>query len=59
MIMHYVYYYSQLLQPIIAIIRVILLHEEFLQFDWLRAVAFHLNLEYLQVKITNILLVVL
>ena len=33
----------------------ILLHEEFLQFDWLRAVVFQLNLKYLHVKITNLL----
>ena len=33
----------------------ILLHEEFLQFDWLRAVVFQLNLEYLHVKTTNLL----
>ena len=58
-LMHYVYYYSQLLLPIITIIIVILLHEEFLQFDWLRAVAFLLNLTYLHVKITNLLWVVL
>ena len=57
-LMHYVYYYSQLLLPIITII-VILLHEEFLQFDWLRAVAFLLNLTYLHVKIANLLWVVL
>ena len=37
---------------------VILLHEKFLQFDWLRAVVFQLNLKYLHVKITNLLLVV-
>ena len=36
----------------------ILLHEKFLQFDFLRAVVFHLNLKYLHVKITNLLLVV-
>ena len=30
---------------------VILLHEKFLQFDWLRAVAFQLNLKYLHVKL--------
>ena len=29
-----------------------------LQFDWLRAVLFQLNLKYLQVKITNLLWVV-
>ena len=32
---------------------VILLHEKFLQFDWLRAVVFQLNLKYLHVKITT------
>ena len=34
------------------------LHEKFLQFDWIRAVAFQLNLKYLHVKITNLLLAV-
>ena len=33
---------------------VILLHEKFMQFDWLRAVVFQLNLKYLHVKITNL-----
>ena len=37
---------------------VILLHEKFLQFDWLRAVVFQLNLKYLHVKITDLLWVV-
>ena len=32
----------------------ILLHEKFLQFDWLRVVVFQLNLKYLHVKITNL-----
>ena len=32
---------------------VILLHEKFLQSDWLRAVVFQLNLKYLHVKITT------
>ena len=36
----------------------ILLHEKFMQFDWLRAVVFQLNLKYLHVKITNLLWVV-
>ena len=36
----------------------ILLHEKFLQFDWLRAVVFQLNLKYLHVKITKLLRVV-
>ena len=33
-------------------------HEKFLQFDWLRAVLFQLNLKNLHVKITNLLWVV-
>ena len=37
---------------------VILLHEKLLQFDWLRAVVFQLNLKYLHVKITKPLWVV-
>ena len=37
---------------------VILLHEKLLQFDWLRAVVFQLNLKYLHVKIINLLQVV-
>ena len=36
----------------------ILLNEKLLQFDWLRAVVFQLNLKYLHVKITNLLRVV-
>ena len=40
------------------ITNLILLHEKFLQFDWLRAVVFQLNLKYLRVKITNLLRVV-
>ena len=36
----------------------ILLQEKFLQFDWLRAVVFQLNLKYLHVKITKLLQVV-
>ena len=32
----------------------ILLREQFLQIDWLRAVVFQLNLKYLHVKITNL-----
>ena len=35
------------------VVVLILLHEEFLQFDWLSAVVFQLNLKYLHVKITN------
>ena len=37
-----------------AIFAVILLHEKFLQFDWLRAVVFQLNLKCLHLKITNL-----
>ena len=40
------------------IIPFIPLHVKFLQFDWLRAVVFQLNLKYLHVKITNLLWVV-
>ena len=40
------------------IITLILLHEKFLRFDWLRAVVFQLNLKYLHMKITNLLWVV-
>ena len=40
-------------QPLITV--VILLREKFLQFDWLRAMIFQLNLKYLHVKITNLL----
>ena len=35
------------------VVVLILLHEEFLQFDWLSEVVFQLNLKYLHVKITN------
>ena len=42
----------------IQISLVILLHEKFPQFDWLRVVVFQLNLKYLHVKITNLLRVV-
>ena len=41
-----------------GIIAFIILHEKFLQFDWLRAVVFQPNLKYLHVKITNLLRVV-
>ena len=33
----------------------ILLHEKNLEFDWLRAVVFQLDLKYLHVKTTNLL----
>ena len=42
----------------IKILLFILLNEQFLQFDWLRAVVFQLNMKYLNVKITNLLGVV-
>ena len=38
---------------IVIISIIILLHEKFLQFDWLRAVVFQRNLKYLHVKITT------
>ena len=41
-----------------VITRFILKHEKLLQFDWLRAVVFQLNLKYLHLKITNLLRVV-
>ena len=41
-----------------TIMIIMLLHEKFLQFDWLRAVVFQLNLKYPHVKITNFLRVV-
>ena len=41
-----------------CITTIILLHEKLLQFDWLRAVVFQLNLKYVHVKITNLLWVV-
>ena len=43
-----------------VIYTLVLLHEKFLQFDWLREVAFQLYLKYmyLHVKITNLLRVV-
>ena len=41
-----------------AITFIKLLHEKFLQSDWLRTVVFQLNLKYLHVKITNLLRVV-
>ena len=43
---------------IITIIIIIILHKKFLQFAWLRAVVFQLNLKYPHVKITNLLQVV-
>ena len=49
---------SSLTEGGVDITMFILLHEKFLQFDWLRAVAFQLNLKYLHVKITKRLWVV-
>ena len=43
---------------VLCFFHVILLHEKFLQSDWLRAVVFQPNLKYLHVKITNLLWVV-
>ena len=45
--------------PDILFLSIILLHEKFLQLDWLRELVFQLNLKYLHVKITNLLRVVL
>ena len=42
----------------LSITSLIPLHEKILQFDWLRAVVFQLNLKYRHVKITNLLWVV-
>ena len=49
-----------ILQPaaVAFISRFIPIHEKFLQFDWLRAVVFQLNLKFLHVKITKLLWVV-
>ena len=47
-----------LLLIVLRITLLILLHEKFLQFDWLRAVVFQLNFKYLHVKITNLLWIV-
>ena len=43
---------------VLCISSLILLHEKFLQFDWLRAVVFRLNFKYAHVKITKPLRVV-
>jgi len=45
---------SHLMHANIIITPFILLHEKFLQFDWLRVVVFQLNLKYLHVQITNL-----
>ena len=49
---------SNVAYTVMIIYAFILLHEKFLQFDWLRAVVFQLNLKYLHVKITKPLWVV-
>ena len=49
---------TKLLNLIALISAFILPHEEFLQFDLLRAVVFQLNLKYLHVKLTKPLRVV-
>ena len=38
---------------VVVVSSLILIHEKFLQFDWLRAVVFQLNLKYLHVRITD------
>ena len=43
---------------ITALLQALYYNRKFLQFDWLRAVVFQLNLKYLHVKITNLLWVV-
>ena len=55
---HFDFFFSAILRPYCDISIFILLHEKFLQSDWLRAVVFQLNLKYLHVKITNLLWVV-
>ena len=50
--------YEALITSSSMITDLIPLHEKFLQFDWLRAVVFQLNLKYLHVKITKLLWVV-
>ena len=52
---HYHHCLDTVIIIIVTIIIIILLHEKFLQFDWLRAVVFQLNLKYLHVKITKLL----
>jgi len=42
----------------VQFLKFILLHEKFLQFDWLRAVVVQLNLKYLHAKTSNLLWVV-
>ena len=55
----YVHTFRRILTGVILhLSKFILPHEKFLQFDWLRAVVFQLNLKYLHVKITNLLWVV-
>ena len=49
---------KQTITPVILLLYYTILHEKFLQFDWIRAVVFQLNLKYLHVKITNMLWVV-
>ena len=46
------WYLCQISLQIMLLPIVTLLHEKLLQFDWLRAVVFQLNLKYLHVKIT-------
>ena len=66
-IVHFYNYYNHNYNKILSLIcyqpalisAFIPLNEKFLQFDWLRAVVFQLNLKYLHVKITNLLRVVI
>ena len=57
-VIHFVHFGRELKERMKVVIVFIPLHEKFLQFDWLRAVVFQLNLEYLHVKITKPLQVV-
>ena len=52
------WYLCQISLQIMLLPILILLYEKLLQFDWLRAVVFQLNLKYLHVKITKPLRVV-
>ena len=54
-LMHVLILYLLRTSESLCITVIILLHEKFLQSDWLRAVVFQLNLKYLHVKITNLL----
>ena len=52
------FYYLLTCGKVPQVNNVILLREKFLQFDWLRAVVFQLDLKYLHVKISKSLRVI-